>query len=177
MFAPGAGADSRSMQSKKLTAADSYDTWDPGWEERLSAHVGSLGFGGVWAYVRQHPGRSYLELAEALAESGGFGVAPIQVERLQVRDTPAADLGASVRDSLLRHLRTAFRALAWHQGPYWESRAIGALASWTTMWSARVDLGRLKPRLFDADPPPGWLPADARDPFLLAVVPEGETLT
>lgn len=156
----------------KLTAADRHDTWDAEWESRLSEHIRSSGFADVWDYLRRQPGRSYGELAERLAASGGFGVAPIQIERLQVRDTPAAELPHSIRDSLVRHLRNAFKSLGWRQGPYWESTAIGALVSWSAMWSPRLDVGPLKHRLFELGPPEGWLPADAGDPVLLAAVPD-----
>lgn len=160
------------MRSPKLTAADRHDTWDAEWEDRLSKHARSCGFANVWGYVRSRPGQTYGELAEALAASGGFGVAPIQIERLQVRETPAAELPHSIRDSLVRHLRCSFKPLGWRQGPYWESTAMGALGSWSAMWSSRVDVGPLKHRLFELSPPEGWLPADDRDPFLLALVPE-----
>lgn len=165
-------ARARGSRPLKLTPADRHDTWDAEWQTRLSAYVRASGFTGVWDYVRQRPAQSYGELAESLAAGGGFGVAPIQIERLQVRDTPVAELQHSVRDSLVRHLRGAFRSLGWRQGPYWESTAIGALVSWSAMWSPRVDVGPLKHRLFELAPPEGWLPADAGDPFLLAVVPE-----
>lgn len=160
------------MRSKKRTVADRYDTWEPGWEERLLGHVRSLGFAHVWDYVRQHPGQTYAELAGRLFESGGFGVAPVQIERLQARDTPDAELASSLRDSLARQLREALRAFGWRQGPYWESSGLEALSAWAAMWSPRRDLIPLKQRLFDADAPEGWLPADERDPFLLLVVPD-----
>lgn len=159
------------MTSLKRTAADRHDTWDADWEERLSKHVRSAGFASVWDYVRQQPAQTYRELAERLADSGGFGVAPIQIERLQVRETPAAELQQSIRDSLLRHLRSAFRQ-GWGRGAYWESLAIGALGSWSAMWSPRIDLGPLRTRLFELEPPEGWQPADERDPVLLSLVPD-----
>lgn len=159
-------------RSAKPTAADRHDTWDAGWEERLTSHVLATGLAGVWDYVRQRPGQPYAELAEALSASGDFGVAPVQIERLQVRDTPDDELRRSLRDSLQRHLRHAFQPLGWRQGPYWESRAIGALASWAAMWLPRIDVTALKHRLFEAGPPEGWSPAEAGDPFLLAVVPD-----
>lgn len=159
------------MTSPKRTAADRHDTWDANWEERLSKHVRSAGFANVWDYVRHQPGQTYRELAERLADSGGFGVAPIQIERLQVRETPAAELQQSIRDSLLRHLRSSSKP-GWGRGAYWESAAIGALGSWSAMWSPRVDLGALRTRLFELEPPEGWLPADDRDAFLQALVPD-----
>jgi hypothetical protein len=159
------------MTSRKRTAADRHDTWDAEWEDRLARHVRCSGFASVWDYVRRRPGQSYAELAEALAASGDFGVAPIQVERLQVRDTPAAELRDSIRDSLVRHLRGAFKSVGWRQGPYWESTAMGALGSWSAMWSERVDLGVQKRRLFELGVPEGWLPADDRDPVLLELLP------
>lgn len=160
------------MKPGKLTVADRYDTWDPDWEERLRRHLQSSGFEDAWVYIQRHPSRPYLELAEALATSGGFGVAPIQVERLQVHDTPQADLQRSLRDSLVRHLRGAFHTLAWRQGPYWESRALGALGSWSAMWTAHADLGPSKHRLFELGPPEGWVPADERDSYVLALLPD-----
>ena len=160
------------MKSAKQTAADRHDTWDAEWELRLSKHVRSSGFANVWDYVRHLPGQTYGQLAEEVARGGDFGVAPIQIERLQVRDTPAAELQHSIRDSLVRHLRGSFKSLGWRQGPYWESTAIGALVSWSAMWSPRVDVGPLKHRLFELGLPDGWVPADDRDPFLLALVPE-----
>jgi hypothetical protein len=156
----------------RQSAAERHDTWDAGWEERLAGHTRSTGPGGMWDYVRQHPKLTYRELSELLAESGGFGVAPVQIERLQVRETPDAELQRSIRDSLLRHLRYAFRAQGWGRGAYWESLAIGALGSWSAMWSPRVDLGALRTRLFELEPPEGWLPEDERDPFLLKLVPD-----
>src|SRR6185436_5937859 len=156
----------------RQSAAERHDTWDAGWEERLAGHTRSTGPGGMWDYVRQHPKLTYRELSELLAESGGFGVAPVQIERLQVRETPDAELQHSIRDSLLRHLRYAFRAQGWGRGAYWESLAIGALGSWSAMWSPRVDLGALRTRLFELEPPEGWLPEDERDPFLLKLVPD-----
>src|SRR5688572_13381959 len=114
------------MTSPKRTAAERHDTWDPDWEERLSGHVRSAGSANVWDYVRKQPGLLYAELAERLAESGDFGVAPIQIERLQVRDTPEAELQALLRDSLARQLRSAFRGRGWGRGAYWESIAMGA---------------------------------------------------
>jgi hypothetical protein len=156
----------------KLSAADRHDTWEPGWEERLVAHARATGCAGVWDYVRQRPKLTYRELSELLAESGGFGVAPVQIERLQVRETPDAELQQSIRDSLLRHLRGVFRAHGWGHGAYWESLAIGALGSWSAMWSGRVDLGALRTRLFEFEPPAGWLPEDERDPLLLKLVPD-----
>lgn len=128
----------------------------------------------MWEYVRHLPGKTYGQLADGLAAGGGFGVAPIQIERLQVRDTPAAELKSSIRDSLSRHLCFAFQTRGWGQGPYWESTAIGALVSWSAMWSSRLDVAPLKHRLFELGPPEGWLPADERDRFLLALVPEGD---
>ena len=160
------------MESKTRAAADAYDTWDAGWDDRLSAHVRAAGCTSVWDYVRQRPCTSYGELAEQLAAAGGFGVAPVQVERLQVRDTPDAELARSVRDSLVRHLHSAFRVSPWGDGAYWESRALGALGAWSGMWSARTDLSALKHRLFDAHPPSGWLPRDEGDPFLVTLVPD-----
>ena len=160
------------MRSKRQTAADRYDTWEPEWEERLRSHVRSLGFAQVWDYVREHPGQTYGELAGRLFESGGFGVAPVQVERLQVRDTPDAELARSLRDSLSRHLREALRVSGWREGPYWESSGLEALSAWAAMWSARRDLAPLKHRLFDAGAPEGWMPADGRDPYLLAGGPD-----
>jgi hypothetical protein len=160
------------MLSKKLTAADRCDTWDAGWETRLAGHVREVGFTSVWEYIRRFPGEPYVDLAERLAGSGGFGVAPIQVERLQVHDTPEEDLAASIRDSLARHLHHAFKAYGWRRGPYWESRAIGALASWTGMWSSRINLGVHRHRLFELGAPEDWTPADERDPYLIALVPE-----
>jgi hypothetical protein len=161
------------MITKKLTAADRYDTWDEGWEARLAHHVASLGLKSVWRYLQQLPGEPYDELAERLCASGGFGVAPVQIERLQVRDTPSSELVASVRDSLARHLQHAFKIYPWRQGAYWESRAIGALASWSAMWSCRVDLGPLRHRLFDLAAPEGWLPTTEGDPVLRMLVPDG----
>lgn len=160
------------MRSAKLSSADRHDTWDPGWEDRLARHLRSAGFPDAWRYVASSPGRTYPELAEALAASGGFGVAPIQVERLQVRDTPEADLQRSLRDSLARQLQGAFRTRGWRRGPYWESRALGALGSWSAMWSSRVDVAPLKHRLFELAPPEDWLPADEQDPYLLSLVPD-----
>jgi hypothetical protein len=160
------------MLSKKLTAADRYDTWDGDWEGRLSAHIRSSGLANAWAYVRRLPGEPYADLAERLCASGGFGVAPVQIERLQARDTPDAELMESIRDSLSRHLHYAFKIYGWGQGAYWESRAIGALASWTAMWSARIDLGPHRHRLFELKAPEGWMPVDERDPYLLALVPD-----
>ena len=156
----------------KKSAADRHDTWDAGWEERLLAHVQRSGSSGVWAYVRAHPQRTYRELSEELAESGGFGVAPVQIERLQVRDTPDAELLHSIRDSLARHIRGAFRAGGWGHGPYWESLAIGALGSWSAMWLPRRDLGSLRTRLFELEPPQGWSPDGERDAYLLKLVPD-----
>lgn len=160
------------MTSPKRTAAERHDTWDADWEGRLSRHVRSAGFASVWDYVRQQPGLPYAELGERLAVSGNFGVAPIQIERLQVRETPEAELQTSMRDSLVRHLRSSFRTRGWGRGAYWESIAMGALGSWSAMWTPRADLGMLKLRLFELEPPEGWLPADERDSFLLALVPE-----
>jgi len=160
------------MLSKKLTAADRYDTWDTDWDARLSSHVQASGLANIWEYVRRLPGESYVDLAERLGAGGGFGVAPVQIERLQVRDTPELELPASIRDSLARHLRYAFKVYGWRQGPYWESRAIGALASWTAMWSARADLGAHRHRLFELDAPENWTPTDDRDPVLLALCPD-----
>jgi hypothetical protein len=160
------------MRSRKRTVADRYDTWEPEWEERLRAHLRALGFAHAWDYVRQHPGLTYAELASRLAESGGFGVAPVQIERLQVRDTPDAEVGPSLRDSLARQLREALRAFGWREGPYWESGGLEALSAWAAMWSPRRDLSPLKRRLFDAGAPAGWMPAGERDPFLLLVVPD-----
>jgi len=160
------------MLAKKLTAADRYDTWDTGWETRLAGYVRSVGLASVWDYVRRLPGQSYVELAERLADGGDFGVAPVQVERLQVHDTPEEDLAASIRDSLARHLQHAFMAYGWRRGPYWESRAIGALASWTAMWSSRIHLGVHRHRLFELGAPEDWMPADERDPYLLVLVPD-----
>jgi hypothetical protein len=160
------------MYSKILTAADRCDTWDADWETRLSEYVRSVGGLSLWEYVRIRPTDTYHELAEHLAAEGGFGIAPVQIERLQVRDTPEDEIKASIRDSLVRHLRHAFLAQTWGEGPYWESRAIGALASWTAMWSARVDLGALRHRLFELGAPLGWLPEDERDGFLLRLVPD-----
>jgi hypothetical protein len=159
----------------KLSAADRHDTWDAGWEERLSEHSRRSGASGVWDYVRRRPKLSYRELAEQMSESGNFGVAPVQIERLQVRDTPDSELKQSVRDSLLRHLRGTFRAQGWGHGAYWESLAIGALGSWSAMWSPRVDLGPQRTRLFELGPPQGWLPEDERDAFLVQLVPDAPT--
>ncbi len=159
-------------RSSKPTAAERHDTWDAGWEERLSSHVRAAGFTNVWEYVRHRPGEGYSDLAEGLAHSGGFGVAPIQIERLQVRDTPEKELRSSLRDSLQRHLRGAFQDLGWRQGPYWESRAIGALGAWAAMWSPRVDVSAMKQRIFEAGPPEGWSPTDDRDRFLREAVPD-----
>jgi len=164
------------MKSTRPTAAERYDTWDPEWEARLVGHVRGSGFANVWEYLRSRPGRTYAELAEEIAGDGGFGVAPIQIERLQARQTPDAELRLSVRDSLVRHLRHSFKALAWRDGPYWESTAIGALVSWSAMWSERVDISHLKHRMFEQAPPAGWLPADDRDPYVVAVVPDDEPL-
>jgi len=158
---------------KKLTAADRGDTWDAGWEERLEACVRSAGHASLWRYLGTRPGVPYAELAEELATLGGFGVAPVQLERLQVRDTPDSELASALRDSLRRHLRHAFRAAAWGQGPYWQSRALGALVSWSSMWSARVDLTPAKQHLFELNPPVGWIPSSDQDRFLLAVIPLG----
>jgi hypothetical protein len=160
------------MRSKKRTAADRYDTWEPDWEERLRRHLRALGFAHAWDYVRQHPGLTYAELAARLFESGGFGVAPVQVERLHVHDTPEAEIQRSLRDSLARQLRESLRAFGWREGPYWESSGIEALSAWAAMWSERRDLAPLKHRLFDAGAPEGWVPGDERDPYLLAVVPD-----
>ncbi len=44
------------------------------------------------------------------------------------------------------------------------------------MWSERVDISHLKHRLFEQSPPPGWLPADDRDAYVLAVIPDDEPL-
>jgi hypothetical protein len=156
----------------KPTAADRYDTWDAGWESRLTSHLQASGRKNMWDYVRQVPAETYGELSERLSESGGFGVAPVQIERLQARDTPERELAASIRDSLARHLRHAFVGHRWGDGPYWESRAIGALASWTAMWTERIDLGSLRHRLFELGAPEGWMPESERDPFLLALVPD-----
>ena len=68
-------------------------------------------------------------------------------------------------------LRGAFKSLGWRQGPYWESTAMGALGSWSAMWSERIDLGPHKRRLFELGIPEGWLPADDRDPVLLDLLP------
>lgn len=160
------------MRSAKLGSADRHDTWDPGWEDRLGSHLRSAGFPDAWHFVSSQPGRPYDELAERLAASAGFGVAPIQIERLQMRDTPEPELQRSLRDSLARHIGGAFRALGWGQGPYWESRALGALGSWSAMWTARVDVSPLKHRLFELQPPAGWLPADEQDPYLLRLLPD-----
>ena len=160
------------MISKRLTSADRYDTWDADWEGRLTSHIRTLGAAHLWDYLRELPGETYEELAERLCASGGFGVAPVQVERLQARDTPAADLARSIRDSLVRHIRHSFRAHPWREGPYWESRAIGALASWSAMWSGRIDLGPLRHRLFELGAPKGWMPRGESDPFLLNLVPD-----
>jgi hypothetical protein len=160
------------MESKTRAAADGYDTWDAGWEERLSAYLHGAGFEDVWDYVRQRPGLSYGELAEELSADGGFGVAPVQIERLQVRDTPEEDFERSVRDSLARHFHAAFKVATWGEGAYWESRALGALGSWFAMWSSRTDLGPLKHRLFEMHPPAGWRPFDGSDSVLLELLPE-----
>jgi hypothetical protein len=158
--------------TKPTSAADRHDTWDANWEERLSAHVRTAGAAGMWDYVRQRPKQTYRELSELLAESGRFGVAPVQIERLQVRDTPEPDLKQSIRDSLVRHIRHTFRSEGWGRGAYWESLAIGALGSWSAMWLPRADLGALRTRLFELEPPEGWLPEDERDSFLLKLVPD-----
>ena len=160
------------MDAKTRAAADAYDTWDAGWEDRLSGYVRQAGFDDVWDYVRQRPGLTYGELAEELAADGGFGVAPVQVERLQVRDTPEAHFERSVRDALARHLHAAFKAAVWGEGSYWESRALGALGSWSAMWSSRTDIAPLKHRLFDMHPPAGWQPFDGSDPVLMALLPD-----
>jgi hypothetical protein len=160
------------VRPAKPTAADRYDTWDPDWEAKIDAQVRAAGAAHVWDYVRRHPGTTYAELAERLSAAGGFGVAPIQLERLQVRDTPDSELATSLRDSLARQMRRSFRAATWGEGPYWESRALGALVSWSTMWSSRTDVDALKHRLFELKPPPGWRPDDDRDPFLLRLIPD-----
>jgi hypothetical protein len=159
------------MPSKRLTPADRLDTWDEGWQARLAAQVAASGAADMWEYIRRRPHRSYGELAEELAARGGFGVAPIQVERLQVRDTPEPDLRRSLRDSLARHLQAT---LPWGQGPYWESRVLAALVSWADPWSARVDVSAFKHRLFEVDPPVGWTPAGGDDPVLRVVVPDSD---
>ena len=157
---------------KSRTPADRLDTWDPDWEMKLTEHVHALGQPDVWAYVRTRPGLTYRQLAEGLAQTGSFGVAPIQVERLQVRDTPAGDEPASLRDSLARHLRHTFGSFRWKQGPYWESRALGALGSWSAMWQGRAELEDAKHRLFQLGTPEKWLPEDGEDAFLLELLPD-----
>ena len=66
----------------------------------------NLGAASLWHYVQRWPGVSYADLAEDLSSRGDFGVAPVQMERLQVRDTPERELTASIRDSLARQLDT-----------------------------------------------------------------------
>jgi len=153
-------------------AQERLDTWDEGWEERLARQVRTSGCDNLWQYVRHRPGLPYAALAAELSRAGGFGVVGIQVERLQVRDTPEPELPRSIRDSLVRHLRTAFAAVGWRSGPYWESRALGALSAWSAMWAPRADVAPLKRRMFEIQAPPGWLPEDEDDRFLLALMPE-----
>jgi hypothetical protein len=160
------------MQSKRLTSADHLDTWDEGWAPRLSAHVMASGAADVWTWVRLRPGRSYAELAEELGASASFGVAPIHIERLQVQDTPDTELPCSVRDSLARHLRENLRRRPWGEGPYWQSRVLGALVSWSDPWAARVDVTAIKHRLFEVKPAMGWVPADGEDQILRSVIPD-----
>jgi hypothetical protein len=160
------------MHPKKVTAAEQFNTWDLDWETRLASYVRSAGYSGMWDYVHRFPGEPYDVLSERLCETGGFGVAPVQVQRLQVRDTPDAEQPRSIRDSLARHLRQTLKDQTWGQGPYWESRAIAALAPWTAMWSSRVDLSPHRRQLFALGAPVGWSPADEGDPYLLALVPD-----
>jgi hypothetical protein len=157
--------------TKKLSAADRHDTWDAGWEQRLVGQMRSAGAADAWDYLKRRPAAPYASLADELSAAGGFGVAPVQIERLQVRDTPEAELRDALRDSLVRHLRVAFRTLRWGEGPYWESRVLGALVCWAAMWTARTDVSPLKRRLFDAGPPQGWMPEGPQDPFVRAAVP------
>jgi hypothetical protein len=159
------------MRSSRI-AHERLDTWDEGWEARLTRYVQGAGCADVWDYVQRRPGVSYTALADELSTAGGFGVVGIQVERLQVRDTPEADQARSIRDSLVRHLHAALAGVGWRNGAYWESRALGALAAWSAMWVLRADVAPLKRRMFEIGAPSGWLPRDADDRFLLSLVPE-----
>jgi hypothetical protein len=146
--------------------------WSATWEDRLRGTIRALGFTGGWEYVQGFPGETYEELALRAAACGNHMVAPLQIETLQSADTPPAELPVSVRDSLARHLRQAFTRHGWREGPYWEGKAIGALISWSAMWSARIDLKPLKPMILNGPMPVGWVPADASDSFLRRLVSE-----
>jgi hypothetical protein len=108
-----------------------------------------------------------------LEKACGVLVAPVQVEQLQVADTPASELHASLRDSLVRFLRAAFKRRGWGDGPYWQSHVSVALAAWSTVWAGRADLAGFHQRLLDAAPPIGWVPQDADDTHLLSLLPDG----
>ena len=150
--------------------------WDDDWELHLVSTIRALGFPDSWAFVREFPGETYPELASRLAAFRGRIVAPLQVQHLQATHTPESDLVLSLRDSLGRHLRHAFKRLGWRQGRNWQGKAIGALISWSAMWSPRLDLSAFKARLLGAPLAEGWVPVADGDPVLVDLIPEGTDL-
>ena len=148
--------------------------WDDGWEERLRSSLRAHSSDSVLTYLAERPGLPYGDVAHELAERLALPVAPVQLEQLQVRDTPREHLADAVRDSLARLLRGAFLRVGWRQGPYWQSKIAGVLATWVTMWDERVPLKDLRRAVFELNAPVGWIPRDGRDPLIQALPVEAQ---
>jgi len=157
--------------------------WRGDWNARLAALLSAQGWQSVTQFLADGPGRSTVELAQAL---GGGDVAGVQLEWVAIDEAKASGdiaIERCARDLLVRSLHAAMPN-GWD--PDDERADARAFSSWATNitgpgempdpaqgGSARWIAAPRSPldvwtALADAVPP-GWLPSDADDPILVEV--------
>lgn len=156
-------AASASRRGPLSTERTNAPAWRGDWRARIEARFGERGFRDVREFLRAHPSHSYSELADILSINDD--VAPVQLQALHKES--AKDLRTGALDSLGRFLKDAL-GRGWGGGRYWESRVMGALASWSATWDRPDETQRVKRELFASAPTVGWRPAP-NDPFLAAL--------
>jgi hypothetical protein len=145
------------------SARKTVPAWRGDWHRRIAERIGERGYDDFLAYLRGNAGVSYSELARELADVDD--IAPVQLETLHAEQVETEQRQAAILDSLTRFLRGALTK-GWGVGPYWESRVIGALSSWSVTWGGGPQLKKIKKALFSVPPPKGWTPDPERDPLL-----------
>jgi hypothetical protein len=141
--------------------------WDGEWDRRIYERVRARDYSSVTGFAEARPGASYGDLAREL----GDDIAVAQLETLLRNEaTKGGFVERFGRGSLVRLLRE-YCPEGWGSGNDFTFRAARAFATWVStlgdeyQTAAERTWGILKAR----QPPQGWLPTSADDPFLKAV--------
>ena len=154
--------------------------WTSDWRARIRNRLHTLGFESLQEFLRTVPEETYQQLSQLVGESlpsGGWDVAPVQIQTLQMedfRDSPA-QLREVATDSLTRLIRQHLKR-GWNCGVHATFNRACVASEWISLISGGGTDARLASlaeftwkTLCERNPPDVWIPRNNLDSIIVSV--------